>query len=139
MRVALVLTALALPGCAANRAISGQVVDRNGQPVPQALVSVDPGNVELLTDAAGRFEVGYLRTEDGDRRALSPRTTYTVEAFKVGFHLADQSVPYKKGRLELAPLELRPDTLRLQAPAQTLDPAAHERAVRSAGATYEGE
>ena len=125
--------------CASNRAITGQVIDRNGAPVPQAIVSLDPGNVEVLADESGHFAIGYLREADGDRKALAPRTEYRLDAFKVGFHLASAQLAYRTGQLQVEPLTLAPDTIELPPAQQALDPARFPDAVRSAGATYEGE
>jgi hypothetical protein len=125
--------------CAGSRAITGQVIERNGAPVPQAIVSLEPGNVEVLTDETGRFAIGYLREDDGDRKALALRTEYRLEAFKVGFHLASAQVAYRTGQLRVEPVTLAPDTIDLPPAQQALDPARFPDAVRSAGATYEGE
>ena len=125
--------------CAGNRAITGQIIDRNGAPVPQAIVSLAPGNVEVLTDQSGHFTIGYLREDDGDRKALATRTEYRLEAFKVGFHLASAPVAYRTGQLTVEPVTLAPDTITLPPAQQPLDPARSSDAVRSAGATYEGE
>jgi hypothetical protein len=37
--------AFLLLACAAHRAITGSVLDRNGQPIERAIVSVKPGGV----------------------------------------------------------------------------------------------
>ena len=134
-----VLLLAPVTACAGSRAISGQVIDRNGQPVPQAIVSLEPGNVEVVTDAEGRFDIGYLRDDRGDRKALAARTAYRVEAFKVGFHVADRAVDYRSGQLALPPLTLTPETIEVAPAAVDLDPARDGEAVRAAGATYEGE
>ena len=45
----------------AGHFITGQVIDRNGQPVNRAVISLAPGNVKLVTDREGMFLIDYLR------------------------------------------------------------------------------
>ena len=51
---------------AGRNQIGGQILDRNGEPVNRAIVSLVPGNVQLMTDREGNFLIDYLRDEDGE-------------------------------------------------------------------------
>ena len=130
---------LLVPACAGRRAISGQVVDRNGTPLDRVVISVEPGNVEIVTDAEGRFVLNYLRDADGARRHIQPRTDYSIEAFQVGYHVARTRLSYRNGQQALEPITLAPDRIRLDPSDVNIDPALHPDVVRYAGATYEGE
>ncbi|MCK6525388.1 carboxypeptidase-like regulatory domain-containing protein [Myxococcota bacterium] len=131
-------TLLSVGGCA-TRQISGQVIDRNGQPLDRALVKVVPGGVELITDQTGAFAFDYLRDETGARTKLKPRQEYTVEVFKPGYHVEQVPVRYERGVLILAPVTLREDTIRVESAPVDLDPDAVNTRGQSSGATYEGE
>ena len=129
---------LTLSGCA-TRQISGQVIDRNGQPLDRVLVKVVPGGVELITDQSGAFAFDYLRDETGARTKLETRQEYTVEVFKPGYHVEQVPVRYERGVLILAPVTLREDTIRVESAPVDLDPDAVNTQGQSSGATYEGE
>ena len=137
-RILLAFLALYAAGCA-HHAIRGQVLDRNGQPMDRVIVSLDPGNVELITDAEGRFEIDYLRDESGQRVRLSRRQDYQIEAFRAGFHPATAQVHYRRGELVLDPLTLTEDTIRLRPSEVNIDPARFPDRAHSAGTNYEGE
>lgn len=124
--------------CATHK-ISGQVVDRNGEPVERAVVSVEPGGVQIVTDSEGYWEIDYLRDENGDRVRLDKRADYQVEAFKVGYHPRDTDFYYKRGELMTEPLVLREDSIRVIPEEQELDPDAFPDRTHSSGANYEGE
>ncbi|MED5374407.1 MAG: carboxypeptidase-like regulatory domain-containing protein [Myxococcota bacterium] len=125
-------------GCATHM-ISGQVVDRNGEPVERAIVTVEPGGVQIVTDSEGYWEIDYLRDEYGERTRLDKRTDYTVEAFKVGYHPRDQDFYYKRGEYTAELLVLNEDSIRVIPEEQELDPDAYPDRTHSAGANYEGE
>src|SRR4051812_22113141 len=97
--VGLIAMLLAGVASAKGNAITGQIVDRNGQPVPRAVVSLKPGNVELVTDRDGHFTIDYLRAETGERVKLGKKTEYTLEVWKLGFHVFSEAVPYRRGAL----------------------------------------
>jgi len=128
-----------LAGCASKRVISGQIVDRNGDPMDRVIVSIAPGNVELVTDSDGRFAIDYLRNKDGERIKLSPRQDYELEAFRTGYHVHDVSFYYGRGAHDLEPLTLTEDTIRLGPSEADIDPARFPEQTQSAGSTYEGE
>ncbi|MCB9762922.1 MAG: carboxypeptidase regulatory-like domain-containing protein [Alphaproteobacteria bacterium] len=132
------LLLLALSGCA-HHAISGLVIDRNGQPVPNVVVSLDPGGVQIITDSSGGFTIDYLRDDAGERINLEKRTEYEVEAFRAGYHVEAVSFAYKRGELELDPITLKEDTIRVDGSDITFDPAEHPDRSHSAGGSYEGE
>ena len=129
----------ALGACATRSAISGAVVDRNGDPIERVIVSLDPGDVELLTDPDGAFRINYMRDESGQRVRLERRRTYTVELFRLGYHVGQKNVEYRRGELVLEPFTLVEDTIRVQAPVHEVDPGTVEGRPEGAGATYEGE
>jgi hypothetical protein len=87
---------------AAPGLIAGTVVDRNGDPLARAIVSLSPGNVELVTDRDGKFAIDYLRDETGERIKLAKKTTYQIEFFKPGFHTVTTKIDYKHGEFVLA-------------------------------------
>ena len=142
------LMCLALAGCA-HQNIAGAVLDRNGSPVVGVIVSVEPGpnqssgegvtRVEVLTDAEGRWSVDYLRNTVGERVRLARRTRYRVEAFRVGYHVVDAEFDYRRGEVEVAPLTLTEDAIRVAAPEDDIDPGRFNRPSQATGATFEGE
>lgn len=136
--LALGLALALLTGCAARR-ISGQVVDRNGDPVSGAVVSIAPGDVEVVTDGEGVWSIDYLRDAAGERVRLSPRTSYAIEVFRVGFHVVSSKFDYKNGEVAVETVTLVEDTIRVGAPEDDLDPSRYERPSQATGATYEGE
>ena len=125
-------------GCATHR-ITGQVVDRNGSPVERAVVSLEPGGVQIVTDSEGYWEIDYLRDEKGDRIRLDKRADYQVEAFKVGYQPRDTEFYYKRGELLTQPMVLREDSIRVVPEELELDPDAFPDRTHSSGANYEGE
>ena len=131
--------ALAATGCAHKRAITGTVIDRNGKPVDRVIISLQPGEVEIITDSEGSFRIDYLRDERGNRIRLERRSEYQLEAFRPGFHVSQAEIYYKRGEFRLETLTLVEDTIRVQPGNQNIDPAAFPDRTHSSGATYEGE
>ena len=136
---AIVCTTLLVLSACGPRIISGTITDRNGEPIERALVAVSPGNVEVITDQAGLFQVDYLRNEIGERTKLSTRTDYQIEIFKPGYHLERTPIYYKRGELLMEPITLREDTIRVLGNDSNIDPDLHQDRTHSAGANYEGE
>ncbi len=124
---------------AARHMITGRVIDRNGEPVSRAIVSLDPGNVELVTDRDGRFIIDYLRANDGTRVKLARKTDYSVEIFKPGFHTTSEAFYFKKGAHTLSTFTLREETLSIRDDDAALDPELYDQSTQSSGATYEGD
>jgi hypothetical protein len=124
---------------AASHNIGGRVVDRNGEPLSRAVVSLAPGNVELVTDRDGRFLIDYLRDQQGERIKLGKKTEYTLEVFKAGFHTFQLPVSYKRGELEVETVTMVEESIDVQDFPENLDPALYTKATQSAGATYEGQ
>ena len=123
----------------ANQGIAGQVVDRNGSPVSNAIVSLTPGNVELVTDREGRFVIDYLRDPTGERRKLDKKTAYTLAVFKPGYHDFTVPVQYRRGAVEIESVTMVEETINVQDLAENLDPELYNRPTVGAGATYEGD
>jgi hypothetical protein len=94
------------PALAAHRSISGRVVDESGEPMPRAIISLEPGYVELVTAADGSFTIDYLRDSMGERRKLERRTRYTLEAFRPGFQHVQLEVDYRRKALDLGVITL---------------------------------
>ena len=115
------------------------MLDRNGQPLARAVVSLDPGNVSLVTDTEGRFLIDYLRDEDGKRTRLDTRMQYNLEVFKVGFHTYTESLAYKRGPLEVETVTMVEETIDVSDMPENLDPALFSAPTQSSGATYEGQ
>lgn len=130
---------LLLLGCASKRAIHGQIVDRNGEPMDRVIVSLQPGNIELVTDSEGRFVIDYLRDEAGGRINLSAREAYVLEVFRAGYHVHEQPFFYSRGSFELEPLTLTEDTIRIGPSEADIDPARFPDRTSSSGSAYEGE
>jgi hypothetical protein len=131
--------AASTPALAAKHYFEGKVVDRNGKPLDRAMVSVKPGDVQLVTDREGRFLIDYLRDDSGDRVKLKKKTTYTVEVFKPGFHMKSVSLEYKRGAVILEPLTLVEETIEVRDDGKELDPALYRTETNSSGANYEGQ
>jgi len=130
--------ALGVPGCASH-VIHGKVVDRNGEPMERAIVSLAPGNVQLVTDQEGNFQIDYLRDDAGERTKLSKKSDYSIEIFQVGYHVSNTTLFYKRGELLLDPIVLKEDTIRVVGSDSDIDPGQYSDRTHSAGATYEGE
>jgi hypothetical protein len=130
---------LLVVACASHRAITGSVLDRNGDPIERAIVSVHPGGVEIVTDQNGRYVIDYLRTTDGSRTELQKKTDYQLEAFLPGYHITRASLSYRRGKVEADPITLVPDTVRMSESDADLDPSLYPDRSQSAGSTYEGE
>jgi hypothetical protein len=135
---ALVAGAISATGCATHM-ISGQVVNRNNEPLERAVVSLEPGNVQLVSDQEGRFYIDYVRDDAGERAKLTKRIEYEVEIFQVGYHVSRTNVYYKRGELIMEPIVLKEDTIRVVGSDGDIDPGQYPDRTHSAGATYEGE
>ncbi len=136
----LTVVALAPQTASAGRnLIGGQITDRNGQPIERALVSLAPGNVQLVTDGEGRFAIDYLRDASGSRERLDKKTEYKLGVYKPGFHPYEVAVYYKKGAVQLEAITLAEDTVRIEELPVNLDPGAYADPTHSAGANYEGQ
>ena len=133
------LGALAGTPPARGGSIGGTVLDRNGEAVGRANVRLVPGNVETVTDDNGRFRFEYLRDDEGNRVHLARRTEYQVEVFKVGFHEEKVQADFKRGELDLEPITLSEDTIKLENSNANLDVATLPDRNQSAGGSYEGE
>ena len=137
---ALTLSALAWTTGCATHAINGQITTRNGDPLERAIVSLDPGGVELITDQDGAFMIDYLRdTETGERVKLDKRTEYQIEIFKVGYHTTTSSLYFKRGELYLDPIVLKEETVRVVGSDADIDPGVNFNTSESGGGSYEGE
>jgi hypothetical protein len=129
----------ALLACGGHRAITGRVLDRNGDPIERAIVSVHPGGVEIVTDENGRYVIDYLRTQAGERTEIRKKTDYELEAFLPGYHITRAPLSYRRGKVEAEPITLVPDTVRMSETDEDLDPSLYPDRSQSAGSTYEGE
>jgi hypothetical protein len=136
---ALLLVLGATEARAGRNAIEGLVVDRNGEPIVQAIVSLAPGNVQLVTDRDGRFFIDYLRDDEGNRERLLRKTDYTVEVFKTGYHTRDIAIRYTRGPVAIDPIALTEDTITVEDHGENLDPGIHGKTTQNVGATYEGQ
>ena len=137
--IALIVIVTALPAQAGRHSIQGQVLDRNGVAVNQAIITLKPGNVQLVSDAEGRFLIDYLRDENGERTKLDKRTNYVVEIFKPGFHIKTRDFYFKRGAVLLEHLTLLEETLRVKDDERNLDPEIFHDPTHSSGANYEGQ
>lgn len=137
--LALLALGLAQPALAGKHQLIGQVQDRNGEPVNRAIISLVPGNVQMMTTREGEFLIDYLRDEDGERVRLKKRTDYVLEIFKPGYHGQTMAIAYKKGTLELPQVTLVEETIEVDETEGNLDPDLYADPTHSAGAAYEGQ
>lgn len=137
--VALAALLVATPAMAGKNMILGKVVDRNGAPVDRAIVSLVPGNVQLVTDRDGAFTIDYLRDDEGERIKLGKRTDYKLEVFKPGYHVQNYSFYYAKGTITLDRFTMVEETIDIEDSNENLDPELYDGATTSIGATYEGQ
>jgi hypothetical protein len=129
-----------LLACNTHHAVMGTVTDRNGEPVDRVIIKLDPGNVQLVTDQNGYYEIDYLRDDEtGERTKFGKRTIYEVEAFKPGFHVQATPVEYKRGELIVEPIVLKEDTIRVVGTDENIDPASQPQPTEADGASYQGE
>ncbi len=137
--LALCAAAFASSAFAGKNAIEGQVLDRNGEPVVRAVVTLKPGNVQLVTDAQGKFLIDYARDSSGARVRMPTKVDVELEVFKPGFHTHDLQFFYKRGAIEVEQITLKEDTIEVEDDAQNLDPGLFSDRSQSSGATYEGQ
>jgi hypothetical protein len=130
---------LAQPALAGRHYIEGDINDRNGEPLDRAIVTLQPGNVQLVTDREGRFLIDYLRDEDGERTRLAKKTEYILEVFKPGFHVHTETFYFKKGVLAVEAVTMLEETIQVKDDGEDLDPALFKDGSHSAGANYEGQ
>lgn len=134
-----------VPAAAGNHYIAGRIIDRNGDPIDQAVITLRPKDPEkqvefqLVTDREGRFLVDYLRDQEGDRAKLSKRSDYEIEVYKPGFHTRELDFYYKKGELQVDTLMMTEDTIAVHDDDADLDANAFEQSTHSSGANYEGQ
>jgi hypothetical protein len=128
-----------LVACGPKPAIQGHVADRNGAGMSRAVISLAPGNAELVTDRDGNFLIDYLRSDRGERVRLDKRTEYVLEVFKPGYHTFSTPVPFRKGVLVLEPITMVELTIDLADLPENLDPALYKTPTQSSGANYEGQ
>ena len=136
---ALLALFVSAPSWAGRAYIAGEVVDRSGNPVSRATISLTPGNVELITDDRGRFLIDYLRDDSGQRVRLERRTEYEIEVFKPGFHIETVSLSYRTGGVTLEPLHLSEEAIKVNDDGANLDPELFSDHTDTSGANYEGQ
>ena len=141
VRAAAVLLALSLagPAFAAHNQISGQVLDRNGKPITRAIITLAPGNVQMITDEEGKFTIDYLRTDAGERIKLTKKVDYDLEVFKPGFHVEKRNFFYKSGPVAVDTITLAEETVQVTPDAENIDPGLFNDQTHGSGATYEGQ
>ena len=135
----LCLSAVSALSACGPHIIHGQVIDRNGDPIPRAIVGLTPGNVEIVTDGDGRFILDYLRNNDGERVKLKRRTDYGMEIFKPGYHVLSEDFYFKRGELFMEPVVLKEDSIRVIGSEELFNPDEHRDRTHSAGQSLEGE
>ena len=123
----------------AKNTIAGIVADRNGLPIARTLITIAPGNMQIITDEEGRFLLDYLRDEQGKRTKLKKKTNYSIEAFKVGYHIERKTFFYKRGEVALDAIMLIEDTIEVDDDGRMIDPTLYAKPTQSTGANYEGE
>jgi hypothetical protein len=101
----------------AQGTISGDVVTRNGQPLPYASIIVDPGGRARFADAGGSFTIRQL--------ALG---TYHVRARQIGYAPADTTVVLSTAT-PTAHLRFRLNIVALLLPADTIVATRTDRCI----------
>ncbi|MFT6145418.1 MAG: hypothetical protein ACJAZO_000306 [Myxococcota bacterium] len=135
----LLVGCLALAACGGKRIITGVVTDASGQPLDRAIVRLEPGNIEMVTDREGQFTIEYLRTEDASRTGIGKRQTYILDVFKPGFSIEQREFYYKAGALSVGAIPLTVEVLRVQDDGENLVPSLQAEPTNTGGATYEGQ
>ena len=130
---------LALSACGGKRIISGMVTDSTGAPLDNAIIRLDPGNVELVTDRQGQFVIDYLRTDNASRIGISKRQTYVLDVFKPGFSIEQREFYYKSGQHLVGEIPLTAEVLRVQDDGENLVPSLQAEPTNTGGTTYEGQ
>lgn len=142
------ITTLVAVAFAARPAISGQVLDRNGNGLAKAYVTLGPppgdkaatlGTCEIVSDRDGNFLIDYLRDDEGERVKLKKRVEYVLEVFKPGYHTYSVQLAYRRGLLVADTVTMVEDTIDVKDLPENLDPALYRLATQSSGATYEGQ
>ena len=123
----------------AKNTISGTVSDRNGTPIARTLITIAPGNMQIVTDEEGHFLLDYLRDDQGKRTKLKKKTNYSIEAFKVGYHIERKTFFYKRGEIALDSIMLIEDTIEVDDDGRMIDPTLYVKPTQSTGVNYEGE
>jgi hypothetical protein len=108
------------PGCRRKRARS-QSHRGHGGGSERRLVALNPGNVELVTDRSGAFQIDYLRDTQGERVKLEKKTTYELKILKAGYHAHTISVPYRHGPFLVEPVVMVPITIEVDDIRENLD------------------
>lgn len=139
LAVLLLAPAVSSAADAPRNYIAGSVTDRNGMPVSRAIVTLSPGNVQLVTDNDGRYLIDYLRDDGGERTKLLRRTDYEVEIYKPGFHPENRGFYYKKGAVQVEAIVVLEDTINIEDDKADLDPSLYADRAQSDGANYEGQ
>lgn len=116
----------------------GKVVDRNDKPLARVTIRVAPGEVERVSNKWGEYEVEYLFSDEGERKALSKNSDYTISAWKPGYHEQTQIFRYEGGSSEIPTITLVEDSIELS-PENILDPSTlyQEPTSDSVGQSYE--
>ena len=127
-----------LTACGGSRVIRGTVTDADGRPLDNAIVSMQPGGVQLVTNREGQFAIDYLRQDDA-RTALTKKQTYTLDIFKPGFTIQQLDFYYKTGEHSVGAIPLEVEELRVQDDGQNLVPSLELDTTTTGGATYEGQ
>jgi hypothetical protein len=137
--LSLALLLIGAPAYAAHNQISGVVLDRNGKPVTRAIITLAPGNVQMITDEQGKFTIDYLRSDAGERIKLTKKVDYDLEVFKPGFHVEKRNFFYKSGPVAVEPITLAEETVQLTPDSENIDPGLFSDKTHGSGATYEGQ
>ncbi len=115
LALALTALALALPVTARAQGIEGEVVDSAGRRLLNALVTVQPGDASIRSDAAGRFALPTLRPG-----------SYRVRVRRIGFREHVEQVTVLPGQRSRLSISLQPaaptlDTVRARVDQNTCD------------------
>lgn len=100
----------------------GKVVDRNDKPLSRVTITIEPGQVERISNKWGEYDIEYLFSDDGERLSLKKNQDYSISAWKAGFHESAQIFRFSGGKSEIPAITLIEDTIALT-PENILDPS----------------
>ena len=95
----------------------------------EVLIRLDPGNVEVITDSKASTESTIYGMNGGTESQSIEKFEYRLEAFRLGFHIHETAVFYKRGELNVSPVTLTEDTIRIQPNQLSIDLPYPDRTV----------
>ncbi|MFN3201921.1 MAG: hypothetical protein ACE366_26180 [Bradymonadia bacterium] len=111
-RVLMGLGLLGLVGCGSQRAIIGQLVDEQGDPIKGIEVKTQPATDFVKTTRLGVFNINRRVMENGGFEGLED-TTYTIVINAIGYEPLKLPVTVEGGEVNLGPHTLKSRALNI--------------------------